>query len=348
VTLAERLAAAAREQQVPFPLAELHVHLEGTASPALAREQARRLGVAIDDLVDGDRYRWRGFTGFLEAYDRVAALFRTPDDFRRLASSYLSEIAAQGAIYAELFISPDHARASGLDPEDYLEAVARSATDAERDSGIVCRLVVVGVRHLGSGAVEAAAHLAAASGHRGVTGFGLAGDERSGRPADFARAFAIAAEAGLGLTAHAGEFAGPQTIAEALDQLKVTRLGHGVRAVEDAVLLDRLRRERIVLEVCPHSNLALGIYPNAASHPLRQLREAGLRLTVSSDDPPFFSTSLSREYAFAKAQGFGPAERLALTRTALEAAFVEEDVRRQLLEKLALAAISLGAPGASL
>ncbi|MBB3998433.1 adenosine deaminase [Aureimonas pseudogalii] len=348
MTLAERLAAAARERQVTVPLAELHVHLEGTASPALAREQARRLGVAIDDLVDGDRYRWQGFGGFLEAYDRVAALFRTPDDFRRLASNYLRDIAARGAVYAELFVSPDHARASGLDPDDYLEAVARGATDAEREAGIVGRLVVVGVRHLGPDAAEAAARLAAMSRHRGVTGFGLAGDERSGHPADFARAFAIAGEAALGLTAHAGEFAGPQAISETLDRLKVTRLGHGVRAVEDAALLDRLRRERIVLEVYPHSNLALGVYPDADAYPLRRLREAGLRLTVSSDDPPFFGTNLAREYAFAESQSFGPAERLALTRTALEAAFVEEGVRRQLLETLTLTAISLGAPGASL
>jgi adenosine deaminase len=341
VSLASRGHPAA-----PFPLAELHCHVEGTLSPGFARELAAREGLDIAGFADAATYRWQGFSGFLAAYDRAAALLRDEDDYRRLAFDYLTGLAAQGALYSELTISPDHATASGLSPRTYLGALARGAAEAERETGIVCRFLVVGVRHLGPEAVEAAARFAAQA--PGVTGFGLAGDERLHRPRDFARAFRIAAEAGLGLTAHAGEFAGPEAVAETLDALGVSRLGHGVRAVEDAELLARLRAERITLEICPGSNIALGLYADAQAHPLARLREAGLRLTVNSDDPPFFGTDLTAEYAFAGQAGFGPAERLALTRNAIEAAFVEAPVRRRLLELLTMRALALGAPGSSL
>ncbi|WP_244492112.1 adenosine deaminase [Aureimonas sp. AU12] len=347
MTLTERLRTLAEATRPPFPLAELHCHVEGTASPALARSQARRYGVEIDDLLDGERYRWSDFGSFLRAYDRVATLFRSEDDYRRLAASYLSDIGRAGALYAELFVSPDHAASAGLDPTAYVRALASGAAEAEAETGIVSRLVVVGIRHLGPDAVEAAARFAVRSPHPDIAGFGLAGDERVGRPADFARAFAIAGEAGLGLTAHAGEFAGPAAIAETLDALKVTRLGHGVRAIEDASLMARLQAERITLELCPTSNVALGLYAAPSDHPLKRLRDAGLRLTVSSDDPPFFGTSLTEEYAFTERHGFTEAQRLALTRTAIEAAFVDEATRQRLLERLAVLAISLGAPGAS-
>lgn len=328
-----------------FPLAELHAHVEGTLEPGFVRELARREGVDLGAFAEGETYRWEGFSGFLAAYDRAAALLRRPEDYRRLARDYLTRIAADGAIYSELTISPDHARASGLSPETYLDALAQGAKDAEQASGITCRFLVVGVRHLGPEAVEEAARFAA--GAAGVTGFGMAGDERLHRPRDFARAFRIAAEAGLGLTAHAGEFAGADGVRETLDELKVTRIGHGVRSIEDADLLKRLRDEAITLEVCPGSNLSLGVYPDAASHPLKRLREAGLRLTVNSDDPPFFGTDLAREYAFAAEAGFGPAERLALTRNAIEAAFVDEATRRRLFDLLTVCALALGAPAST-
>ena len=179
-----------------FPLAELHAHVEGTLEPAFARELAQREGVDLGTFAEGETYRWEGFSGFLAAYDRAAALLRRPEDYRRLARDYLTRIAADGAIYSELTISPDHARASGLSPKTYLDALAQGAKDAEQASGITCRFLVVGVRHLGPEAVEDAARLAA--GAAGVTGFGMAGDERLHRPRDFARAFRIAAEGGLG------------------------------------------------------------------------------------------------------------------------------------------------------
>lgn len=336
------------QQAAPFPMAELHCHIEGTASPELARRQAARDGVDLSNLLEGDRYLWREFGEFLTAYDRVANLFRSEEDYAGLCFDYLSRIARAGAIYAELFVSPDHARMAGLSEEAYLSGLSEGARRAEQETGILSRFIVVGLRHLGPQAVEAAARSAASASVRfPVTGFGLAGDERMHRPADFGRAFEIARDAGLGLTAHAGEWHGPDGIRETLDALKVSRLGHGVRAIEDADLVRRIAADGIVLETCPGSNLALRVYPDATSHPLRPLQEAGCRITVNSDDPPFFGTDLAAEYAFARAQGFSDAERLALTRNALEAAFLDETSRKSLLDRFLMNAISLGAPAAS-
>lgn len=310
---------------------------------ALARRLAERAGLAIEDGVLGERYRWDGFTGFLQAYDRVAALLRRPEDYRALTHDYLGTIAAQGAVYAELTVSPDHIGMNGLDPLPTLRAVAAGAAEAERRHGIVARLIVVGVRHLGRDAVERAARFAATCAELLVTGFGLAGDERVGRPADFASAFRTARDAGLGLTAHAGEFAGADAVAETLDALGVSRIGHGVRAVEDPRVVEQLVREGVTLEVCPGSNAALGVFALDA-HPLRALHEAGVRVTVSTDDPTFFGTDLGGEYAFARTEGIDP---VTLTRNALEAAFVDETTRKRLLQRLTLGALRLGAPPAS-
>lgn len=328
------------------PLAELHVHLEGTLSTRRARELAARAGMEIGDLVSGERYRWEGFSGFLAAYERAAALLRTEDDFRRLARDYLTGIAADGAVYAELAVAPDLAVAAGLSREAYVRAVAQGCEEAEGRAGIVSRLVVTGVRHFGPEAVAETARFAArvALTEPSVTGFGLAGDERVHAPADFAAAFAVAREAGLGLTAHAGEFAGAEAVRETIRHLGVARVGHGVRAVEDEDVVAEVVERGIVLEVCPGSNLALGVYASAAEHPLRRLHEAGVRVTVSSDDPPFFGTDLAAEYALAGRMGFSAAERLALTRNAIEAAFVDEATRGRLLARMTLGAIALGAP----
>ncbi|WP_235918912.1 adenosine deaminase [Aureimonas psammosilenae] len=336
----------AADRLARLPKAELHCHLEGTASPALVTALAARQGVDVSDIIRDGRYIRGSFGDFLSAYDKASALLRTPEDYARLAEDYLASIALQGALYAELFVSPDHARSAGLSPRDYIEAVAEGAKRAGERHGIVARLIVVGVRHFGRQAVEDAARFAATSGLPLVTGFGMAGDERVGDPADFERAFAIARDAGLGLTVHAGEFAGPDSIARALDFLKPSRIGHGVRACEDADLVRRINAEGVVLEVCSGSNLALGVYPNAVAHPLQRLKQAGCRVTLNSDDPPFFDTDLCAEYRFAAEAGFTEGDLAAATRTAIDAAFVDERTRGELGKRLVSALLALGSEGA--
>lgn len=315
--------------------AELHCHVEGAAPPALTIAQAEKYGVETDGFVKDGAYVWNDFTSFIACYDFVASVFRTAEDYAALAEAYLLELAAANTIYSELFISPDHGEAVGLSPDDYVGGLAAGILSARQKTGIECRMVIIGERHLGPGNVLARAKWAAKFDHPLVTGFNMAGEERMNRVADYAPAFDIVREAGLGLTIHAGELCGAFSVADALDLVKPSRIGHGVRAIEDVDLVKRLADLGTVLEVCPGSNIALKVFPDYASHPLRRFVEAGVRVTLNSDDPPFFHTSLAAEYATAsKVMGFSDAEIDAMTRTAIEAAFVDEPTRQALLARL--------------
>lgn len=315
--------------------AELHCHVEGAAPPALTMAQAEKYGVATDGFVQDGAYVWSDFTSFIACYDFVASVFRTAEDYAALAEAYLLELAAANTIYSELFISPDHGEAVGLSPDDYVGGLAAGILSAREKTGIECRMVIIGERHLGPENVLARAKWAARFDHPLVTGFNMAGEERMNRVADYAPAFDIVRGAGLGLTIHAGELCGAFSVADALDLVKPSRIGHGVRAIEDADLVKRLADLGTVLEVCPGSNIALKVFPDYASHPLRRFVEAGVRVTLNSDDPPFFHTSLAAEYETAsKVMGFSDAEINAMTRTAIEAAFVDEPTRKALLDRL--------------
>jgi adenosine deaminase len=316
--------------------AELHCHIEGAAPPALVKRLAERRGIALGDLFDAaGGYRWHDFASFLVAYGKVSSVFCSREDFRDLAREYFTSIAGEGAIYGETFIAPDIAAENGVGFSDYVGGLAEGIAEAEAATGIVGRMIVVGIRHLGPDQVRAIVKAVCGTPHPYITGIGLAGDETLHHCRGFAEAFRMARDAGLGITAHAGELDGPDSIRAALDHLGVKRIGHGVRAIEDPALVERLARERIVLELCPSSNLALGLYPDMAHHPFRQLMEAGVRVTINSDDPPFFHTSLGREYdLLAEAQGLDEAALTTATRTAIEAAFVDEETRGRLLARL--------------
>jgi adenosine deaminase len=194
---------------------------------------------------------------------------------------------------------------------------------------------MVCLRHLGPGPAVDVARRVAAAPHPLVTGFGMAGDEAVGRAADFAPAFAIAAGAGLACTAHAGEVCGAESVRDAIRSLPLARIGHGVRAVEDPDLVREIVDRGLVLEVCPVSNVATGVYPSLAAHPFGRLRAAGVAVTLASDDPPYFDTSIGREYAeAARHAGLDDRALGAVTRTALRAAFVDEDTRAALLARV--------------
>ncbi|MFN3499659.1 MAG: adenosine deaminase [Pannonibacter indicus] len=316
--------------------AELHCHIEGAAPPALVQKIAKREEIDVSSIIDAKgQYRWSDFTTFLSAYDLASSVFRRPGDYAQLSETYFRMLAAEGAIYGEIFISPDHATSAGLSYRSYVEGLAAGLERAKADTGIEGRMIAVGVRHFGAASVERVAKEVVSNPHPLVTGFGLAGDEREGHPANFARAFRMAGEAGLGLTAHAGEFGGPESISAALDFLRVRRIGHGVRAIESTALVDRLAAERIVLEVCPGSNAALGLYPVLRFHPVNLLRRAGMRITLNSDDPPFFRTTLGREYSLtAKTFNWTQEDLRVFTRTAIEAAFCDKATKERLLAKV--------------
>lgn len=318
-----------------LPKAEIHCHIEGAAPPALAAEQAAKYGVDTGSFLRDGSYVWSDFAQFLVCYDRVAALFRTDVDYALLTETYLNELASVNTIYSEIIVSPDHGDRIGLGADAYLAGISEGIRLAKDKTGIEARIIVTGERHFGPDSVVAAAEYAAKSNNPLVTGFNMAGEERMGRVADYARAFDIARDAGLGLTIHAGEVCGAFSVSDALDLVRPSRIGHGVRAAEDPDLVARLADLGTVLEVCPGSNIALGVYPDFRSHPLKRLMEAGVRVCLNSDDPPFFGTSLANEYRIATDDlGFSLPEINGMTRTAVEAAFVDDETRQRLLMRL--------------
>lgn len=315
--------------------AELHCHIEGATPPELALAQAEKYGIDTSAIIRDRAYVWEDFTSFVKCYDAIASLFRTEEDYALLAEAYLTELAEAGTIYSEIIVSPDHGNTIGLGAKAYLEGLAAGMEAARQKTGIESRMLITGIRHLGPQSVIKTAEFAARREHALVTGFNLAGEERMHNVADFARAFDIVRDAGLGLTIHAGELSGAFSVRDALDHVHPSRISHGVRAIEDMDLVRRLADAGVVLEVCPGSNISLQVFPDFASHPLRALYEAGVRVTLNSDDPPFFHTSLAQEYDIASAvMGFTDEEINRMTRTAIEAAFVDEPTRQRLLARI--------------
>ncbi|MEX0405483.1 adenosine deaminase [Aquibium sp. LZ166] len=315
--------------------AEIHCHIEGAASPDLVVKQAQKYGADVSGFIRDGAFVWDDFTSFLAAYDQSADLFRDEGDYARLAETYLSSLARDGAIYSEFFTSPDHAERAGLSAAAYTAGLAEGMRRAKAKTGIESRMIVTGVRHFGVESVEKAARFAARCGEPLVTGFGMAGEERFGDPEDYVRAFEIAREAGLGITVHAGEFGGWESVQSALDHFRPTRIGHGVRAIENPDLVRRIADEGVVLECCPGSNIALRVFDGFESHPFPKLRDAGCKVTLNSDDPPYFWTSLKREYEIGR-DHFGMDDKAltAVTRTAIEAAYVDKKTKAALLARL--------------
>lgn len=319
------------------PKLELHLHLEGAAPPAFIRDLAARKRVDLGRIFDAEgRYRW---TDFLRVYEAVSSVISGPDDYAQLLRIVLENAAEHGAIYVETFVSPEFCGGADLVAwRDHVAALTETAA-AMAAQGIDSRGIVTPIRHLGPDRARksaiCAAETAGVTGTGWIAGLGLAGAETIGKPQDFAWSFDCAREAGLGLTCHAGEWEGPQSVRDALS-LGVTRIGHGVRSIEDAALVRDIAESGVTLEVCPGSNIALGLYPDVPSHPIARLADAACRVTVSTDDPPFFDTNLGREYdRLADAFGWGEAEFGQMNRWAAEAAFCDEATRQRLLSKLA-------------
>ncbi len=319
-----------------IPKVELHLHLEGAAPPDFIKGLAAEKRMKLDGIFDADGgYIFRDFAHFLSVYDEACTVLTGPEEFYRLTRAVLAESAFHGVIYTEAFLSPDFCGGGDLHAwRDYLAAIAQAASDAERDDGIVLRGIATAVRHHGRDACRKAAKVAAETAGNFLTGFGMAGAELEGRPGDFAYSFDLAKEAGLRLTAHAGEWGDPQRIRETLD-LGVERLGHGIRAFEDPRLVDDLAERQITLEVCPGSNVVLQAVDGWDVHPIEKLRDAGVPVTVSTDDPPFFHTTMTAEYEeLQKTFGWQEADFRDMNITAAKAAFCDAATRDAILKKL--------------
>ena len=319
-----------------LPKTEIHLHIEGAAPPEFIRTLAAEKNVDLSRIFDADgSYHWADFAEFLRTYEAATSVLQTPEDYRRLTEAVLAECADNGVIYAELFLAADFCGGGDLEAwKEYLAAMTEGADNARAARDIETRFISTCVRHFGPEDAEKIARLSAETAGPMLTGFGMGGEERHLSAADFAPAFAIAKEAGLGLTSHAGEICGADSVRETLDHLQVTRIGHGVRAIEDPELVKRLAEENILLEVCPGSNIALSVFPDWPDHPIEKLRAAGVPLCVSTDDPPYFHTTLAAEYThLADTFGWDIARFNAINEAAMNAAFCDEDTRQRMLAK---------------
>ncbi|NBD30445.1 MAG: adenosine deaminase [Alphaproteobacteria bacterium] len=320
-----------------IPKVELHLHLEGGAPPAFIRGLAKEKGLDLSGIFTADGgYAYRDFDHFLQVYEAACTTLQSPEDFRRLTLAVLEQSASHGVVYSETFLSPDFCGGGDLEAwRDYLAAIEDAADEAEAKFGITLRGIVTCIRHFGPEQSRPIARCAVETHGRFIRGFGMAGAEMMGRPGEFAWAFDCAREAGMRLTCHAGEWGGPDMVADTMRDLAPARIGHGVNAIKDPALVETLAEKGTVLEVCPGSNVFLGATGDWAAHPIARLRAAGVKVTVSTDDPPFFQTTMTREFdMLARTFGWDEADFAALNHTALEAAFCDDETRAAVAKKL--------------
>ncbi|MFC6879880.1 MULTISPECIES: adenosine deaminase [Actinomadura] len=321
-----------------LPKAHLHLHFTGSMRHSTLVELAAEHEVHLPDALVED---WpphlratdeRGWFRFQRLYDIARSVLRTEDDLRRLLRETAEDEASEGSGWLEIQVDPSGyaARFGGLTPT--VELVLDAARQAEEAAGIGIGVVIAANRTKHPLDAKALARLAVRYAGRGVVGFGLSNDERRGRAYDFEGAFRIARNGGLLSDPHGGELLGPASVRECLDTLSADRIGHGVRAVEDPRLLDRIVERGVTLEVCPASNVGLGVAATAAEVPVRRLYEAGASIALGADDPLLFGSRLARQYELVRAEhGFSDAELAALARQSINASAAPEVTRKQLL-----------------
>jgi aminodeoxyfutalosine deaminase len=323
-----------RDFVAAMPKVELHVHLEGSIRPATLLALAQRNGVSLpaDDL-DGLRafYRFTDFAHFIQVYVLVTSCLKSAADFALIAYEFGAEMARQNIHYAEVTFTPYTSVAlTGLPFSEILAGLNDGRGRAADEFGVEFAWVLDIVRDDPDSSLQVATW-AAGSTEQGVVALGLGGTERGHPPEGFSAAFALAREAGLHSVPHAGEMAGPESIWGALRALGAERIGHGVRCIEDPALVAYLAEHQVPLEVCPTSNLCLGVYPSYAQHPFPELWEQGLYLTVNSDDPPMFNTDLIGEYrAVSEHMGLDAGSLEVLSLNALRASFLPSSRKEEM------------------
>ncbi|MEO5853131.1 MAG: adenosine deaminase [Nocardioides sp.] len=326
-----------------LPKAELHVHQVGSASPRIVAELAARHPGTVpeDEEALKEFFAFRDFSHFVEVYLAVVALVKTPEDVRLLTYEVAREMAqVQGIRYAELTCTPytsvrPDAPDLGMPIEAYSEAIEDARVAAERDLGLVLRWIYDIPGESGLPAADATLRYALDHPTDGLVGFGLGGPEIGVSRPQFEPHFTAARAAGLHSVPHAGETTGPQTVWDALRLLGAERIGHGTSSVQDPALLAHLAETGVPLEVCPSSNVATRAVPSLEEHPLRAFVDAGVSVTINSDDPPMFGTTLNREYEIAaqllELDAAGVAE---LARAAVRASFAPDDVQVRVLAEI--------------
>ena len=325
-----------------LPKAELHLHLEGTVDPPTLSELSRRHPTPLStennrytNIADSGRvfteeearelYNYTNFTGFLLAFKAVTERLRTADDFELVTWRMMQKLREQNVRHAEVYVSVGVVHWRGGDFLPLFEGLERGRERGERDFGVSVSWIFDAVRHFGVDEAERVVEEAIRLKDCNVVGIGLGGDERRAPPEQFRDVYALARDAGLRLTVHAGETVGPESIWGALRELKADRIGHGLHAVEDPVLVRYLAEHQVPVEVCISSNVLTGCCTSLDRHPVRKLFDAGVLITLNTDDPEMFHTTLNQEYQIAQQVcGFSDDELRQVAENSFRAAFRKE------------------------
>ena len=309
-----------------FPKIELHVHLEGTVRPDTLRAIAKRNDYALPDDLES-LYRFRDFAHFIEVWILTTNALQTEGDFRQMVVDYAAKAATHGCVYLEGIFSPAERVRRGCGWAEIYEGVCAGAEEARERHGVEVRLTPDIPRGFTQEEARATVEWAGRFRDRGVVGVGLGGLEAQFPPEPYEDVFRLAKSLGLGSVPHAGEAAGAASVSGALEALGADRIRHGIRSVEDSGLVAELAGRGTVLDVCPYSNLRTGVVASLDEHPLPQLVAAGVRCSISTDDPAMFDTDLTRDYEAAASLGVSP---LAAYEAGLAGALCDDETRARL------------------
>ena len=334
-----------------LPKAELHLHLEGTVDPETLAELSRRHPTPLTttneryrNIEDSGRvfteeearelYRYKHFSGFLWAFKAVTERLRTAEDYELVTYRMMQKLHAQNVLHAEVYISAGVVQWRGQEFAPLFEGAERGRQRGERDFGVSLYWILDATRHFGVEYAQRVVEEAVRLRNSNVIGIGLGGDERRAGPEQFREVYEYAARNGLRLTVHAGETVGPESIWGALRELKADRIGHGLHAIDDPELVRYLAEKQIPVEVCITSNLLTGCCAAVEEHPIRRLFDAGVLVTLNTDDPDMFHTTLTNEYQIAQQVfGFSETELRDLAKNSFRASFLPEEKKREMLEK---------------
>jgi len=307
---------------VALPKAELHLHLEGSIDPPTLLDLKKRHGKTGTLTEVEQLYRYKDFTAFLMAFKTVTEELQTPEDYELITYRLMQKLKVENVLHAEVYVSVGVCLWRKQDFDSIFAGLERGRERGERDFGISLLWIFDAVRQFGADKAQRVAELGAQYKGASVVGFGIGGDERQAAPELFRDVYAYAAKNGLRLTAHAGETAGPGSVWGALN-LPAERIGHGLTACQDPELVETLSTRQIPVEICITSNLRTGICPSVTEHPVRNYFDQGVMVTLNTDDPAMFATSLSREYQLAQdAFGFTDEHLRELARNSFEASFL--------------------------
>jgi aminodeoxyfutalosine deaminase len=314
-----------------LPKAELHLHLEGAIEPATLLELRQRHGERVTQPEVDALYRYEDFRGFLLAFKNITAHLRTADDYELIAYRLMQRLKEENVLHAEVYVSVGVCLWRKQDFAAIFEGLDRGRARGARDFGISLLWIFDAVRQLGPEAAQKVFELAVRYHDREVVGIGIGGDEQKAPPELFRDAFAWSADHGMRLTAHAGETGPPESVWGALN-LRAERIGHGLTAFHDPDLVEELAQRQVPVEICPTSNLRTGLCPNLNDHPAKNYFDHGVMITLNSDDPAMFGTTLPREYQLAQQLfGFTDEHLRELARNSFEASFLPAEKKLEFL-----------------